>query len=393
MFCRLLKTRRKQKPIIYLNDYISLGHMKYTSIISIIILISVGFQSIMISEGNTQETTLPSSFSWTDIDGVNYVTPIRDQSPAPTCEAYALCAIIETMMQYETKTIFNPDLSEAHLYFYAGGTYQQGGVRIQDAANYLITNGVPDEGCFPDPHRPFDFPFSSIPGWENRTMRITDWGYVPNDEEAIKQALIEHGPLTICIFVYDDMYSYKGGVYWKTEESKRVGGHLVALVGYDDATQSWLVKNSWGTHWGDNGWFHMGYDESMFIDGCYGGESGVIYIDGIYGVYEPETPIISIENPKIKNTYLFGNEFFSILSKIPGIQEAAPRIIGPIDVRIQAEHADMVECYLDGTLETTLTESPYEWRLKASFGIHTIETIAYNEYGISKDVIDVFFFF
>ena len=291
------------------------------------------------------------------------------------------------------KTIFNPDLSEAHLYFYAGGTYQQGGVRVQDAANYLITYGVPDEGCFPDPHRPYDFPFSSVPGWENRTIKITEWGYIPNNEDAIKQALIDYGPLTICIFVYDDMFSYKGDVYRKTDESRRVGGHLVALVGYDDATQSWLVKNSWGTHWGDNGWFHMGYDESMFIDGCYGGESGVIYIDGIYGFYEPEAPKISIENPKIKYTYLFGNEFFSIFPRIPGIQEAAPRIVGPIDISIQAERAVIVECYLDGTLEKTLNNPPYEWELQASPGTHTIEIIAYNEYGISKDVMDVFFFF
>jgi len=364
--------------------------MKYTTIIPIILLIFLGLQPLIISEEIHQESTLPTTFSWTDIDGVNYVTPIKDQSPAPTCEAYALCAAIETLMQYETKTLFNPDLSEAHLYFYAGGTYEQGGVKVQDAADYLITHGVPDEGCFPDPHRPFDFPFSSIQGWENRTMKITDWGYVSHDEEAIKQALIEYGPLTICIFVYDDMFTYKGGIYQKSEESIRVGGHLVDLVGYDDTTQSWLVKNSWGTNWGDNGWFHMGYDESMFIDGCYGGESGVIYIDGIYGEFTHETPEISIEYPQIKNTYLFGNEFFSLLPNIPGIQEAAPRIIGSIDISIQAKRTERVECYIDGELDKTITGPPYKWSLQTSPGLHTIETIAFNNQGISKDIIDVF---
>ncbi len=112
--------------------------------------------------------TLPSSFSWTDYDGIDYSTPVKNQAPAPTCEAYALCASLETILQYNRQEIFNPDLSETHLYFYAGGTYEAGYVNIVDAANYLIEYGVPDEGCFPDPHRPKDTPFNSLPEWVNR---------------------------------------------------------------------------------------------------------------------------------------------------------------------------------------------------------------------------------
>jgi hypothetical protein len=350
----------------------------------------LGLQPSLISQENKSDNLLPSSFSWTDINGINYVTVIKDQSPAPTCEAYALCAAIETLMQFETGTLFNPDLSEAHLFYYSGGTYEKGGVNVYDAADYLINYGVPDEGCFPDPHRPFDFPFSSIDGWENRTMKISEWGWVPHDQESIKQALIDYGPLTICIFVYDDMYSYKEGVYWKTEDSVRVGGHLVALVGWNDSTQSWLIKNSWGSAWGDNGWFHMGYDESMFIDGCYGGETGIIYIDGIYGNTDLLTPKITIKKPQINHTYLFNKEFYSLIPNIPIIQEAASRIIGPINIILDVEKTEYVEFYLDGIIEKTIIEPPYELNVKLSRGLHTIETIAYNEHGISKDIVDVF---
>jgi len=371
---------------------IIMEQMKQILIIALILFYIIAQQPILISEQNIHNNDLPISFSWTNINGTDYTTPIKDQSPAPTCEAYALCAAIETLMQYQIGALFQPDLSEAHLYFFAGGTYENGGVNVHDAADYLITNGVPDEGCFPDPHRPFDFPFSSVDGWENRTMKITEWGWVSHDEESIKQALIEYGPLTICIFVYDDMYQYKSGVYRKTAESIRVGGHLVALVGYDDITQSWLVKNSWGTGWGDNGWFHMGYDESMFIDGCYGGETGVIYIDEIYGNIQPDTPAISIEKPKLKNTYIFNIEFPTLLRNISSIQEAAPRIFGSIKINIDAKQTDYIEFYLDGNLEKTISEPPFSWVCKSTLGIHTVETIAYNQNGISKDIIDVYFF-
>ena len=118
---------------------------------------------------------------------------------------------------------------------------------------------------------------------------------VENDEEEIKRALIEYGPLVICFPVYQDFMYYKRGVY-RHRWGPRVGGHLVALVGYDDSKQCWIVKNSWGTEWGNHGWFKMGYDPDMFIDGCYGG-TGILYVDGVYGNFMPDVPEIYIEKP------------------------------------------------------------------------------------------------
>ncbi|MFO8077699.1 MAG: C1 family peptidase [Thermoplasmatota archaeon] len=336
------------------------------------------------------ETILPAAFSYTDINGVDYTTPIKDQSPAPTCETYALCAALETIMQYETGECFQPDLSETHLYFYAGGTYEQGGVNVHDAADYLIEHGVPDEGCYPDPHRPFDYPYTSVEGWENRTVKITEWGWVPHDEQAIKEALIEHGPLTICIWVYKDMYNYKGGIYRRSTD-EIVGGHLVALMGYNDTTQSWLVKNSWGPLWGEDGWFHMGYDPAMFIDGCYGGETGIIYVDGVYGNFKPDVPKIKISRPEIFHTYMFNIEIPQLKRGIQGIQLAAPRIIGPMTLKINAENTEKIAFYVDDEYQTTDDTYPFEWKKKLSRGLHTIETIAYDADGdISKDMVDVF---
>lgn len=337
-----------------------------------------------------QSINLPLSFSWTNINGIDYTTAIKDQSPAPTCETYALCASLETIMQYETGKLFQPDLSEAHLYFYAGGTYEHGGVNVYDAADYLIEHGVPDEGCYPDPHRPFDYPYTSVEGWENRTVKITDWGWVSQDPTSIKEALIEYGPLIICIYVYEDMYDYKGGIYRRSTD-KIVGGHLVALMGYNDTSQSWLVKNSWGSQWGDEGWFHMGYDPNIFIDGCYGGKTGIIYVDGVYGNFQPDVPKITIEKPTFFHSYLFNFEFSQLIRGMPGIQKGAPRVIGPIDIKVTAEHTEKIEFYVDGELKLIDEQAPFEWKISLPRDLHTIETVAYDTDGdISKDIIDVF---
>jgi len=136
----------------------------------LLILLVISFGTIQIGIAH-ELYTIPSSFSWRDIDGIDYTTPIKDQAPAPTCEAFAFCAVLETKMQYKLKDLYTPDLSENHLYFYAGGTIEKGWVSIIDAAHYLMVYGIPDEGCYPDPHRPIDYPFKSLVGWENRTCR------------------------------------------------------------------------------------------------------------------------------------------------------------------------------------------------------------------------------
>ena len=337
-----------------------------------------------------KENNLPAYFNYRDIDGVDYTTSMKDQSPAPTCETYALCACLETIMQYQTKELFNPDLSECHLYFYAGGTYEAGGVNVIDAAQYLIDHGVPDEGCYPDPHRAFDYPYESLQGWEDRTVKITNFGWVEHEEDAIKQALIDYGPLTICIHVWEDLQQYRGGVF-KHTWGDRVGGHLVALVGYNDNQGCWIIKNSWGDDWGEDGWFRVSYDTDIFIDGCYGGDSGIMYLEGVYGNYKPDVPKIEILKPKIYHSYFFGLQFPIIFRKLP-IQKAAPRLIGSMQLKLKTENTDRVEFYVDNKLVYTDESEPFSWNIRSTPGLHIIDILAYNKENISRGIVDIFIF-
>ena len=362
--------------------------MKYTTIIILLTLLIISFQPLIVSE-ETNTNDLPSFFSWRDIDGIDYSTPVKNQAPAPTCEAYALCASLETILQYETKDLYTPDLSETHLYFYPGGTFDAGYVNIIDAANYLIDHGVPDEGCYPDPHRPYDYPYASLEGWENRTVKITEWGWVEPNNEAIKQALIDHGPLAACFYLYKDFNYYTDGIY-KHKWGEVDSGHVMSIYGYDDENLCWIIKNSWGKRWGDNGWIKMDYDSTLFAD-WYGENTGIMYIDGVYGNIEPDVPKVYIKSPKIYHSYVFGNKFYQILRNIPGISEAASRIIGSTTIEVSAENTEKIEFYVDDQYQTTDEAAPFEWTTTLQKGPHTIETYAYDSDGdISMDILEVF---
>ena len=340
-------------------------------------------------DSNIEIYFLPPYFSWQNINGTDYTTTIKDQSPAPTCEAYALCASLETLMQYKLDELYEPDLSDCHLYFYAGGTIKKGYVNLIDAANYLVDIGVPDEGCFPDHHRGFDYPFESLEGWENRTVRITEWDWVTQDVESIKTALINHGPLIICIYVWEDFFTYKGGVY-KHEWGERVGGHVVTIVGYNDNNNCWIVKNSWGKKWGEDGWFRMAYDADMFAD-WYGPGTGVMYIDGVYGNLKPDVPKIQITKPIKSHTYFFGIELPTIFKNLH-IQRAAPRIIGQMPLKLKTENTIRIDFYVDDVYVNTDYGPPFEWNINISPGLHTIKAYGYNGVNISYDIVDVFIF-
>ena len=78
--------------------------------------------------------------------------------------------------------------------------------------------------------------------------------------DALKNALSTHGPLVTTFSVYEDFYDYSEGIY-SYVSGGYLGGHAVLLVGYNDDEQYFIVKNSWGTWWGEDGYFRIAYSE------------------------------------------------------------------------------------------------------------------------------------
>ena len=211
---------------------------------------------------NSYENTdsLPSYFSWRDINGVDFTTPIRNQAPFHSCETFALIGAVETMVQYEVGYPFGCDLSEAHLFFYSGGNLDWGSYP-ENNTRFLQEYGIPDEACWPYPRQKLQYPLNTTsPDWQNRTVKITSWEYLPDDPIAIKTALVNNGPVPTYMQVFKDFQLYLKGIY-KHTWGKLVAPHLVTIVGYNDDPGYWICKNSWGKKWGDNGWFKIKYGQ------------------------------------------------------------------------------------------------------------------------------------
>lgn len=89
------------------------------------------------------------------------------------------------------------------------------------------------------------------------TKAVT-WDYVnyPVDQlpsvKQLKEALLEHGPLAVLIRIDEPLKAYKGGVF--NERNPGTVNHAVLMLGWDDSKKAWLLLNSWGTQWGEDGY-------------------------------------------------------------------------------------------------------------------------------------------
>lgn len=237
-----------------------------------------------IAAGHTEAIAAPGyppSFDWRSQGGQNYITPIKDQGPCGSCVAFGTTAAVEGTLRVQTH---NPslmvDLSEASLFYCIGASQGRSCANgwWPDAALTGYQNvGVPDEGCFP--YTPGDQPCKQCADWANRVTKITAFHAV-NTVADMKTWLSTRGPMSACFKVYDDFYSYSGGVYHHVT-GNAVGGHCVCFVGYDDGQSCWICKNSWGQGWGQSGFFQIGYGE------C-GIEASVHAVDGV--VQGPPNP-------------------------------------------------------------------------------------------------------
>jgi C1A family cysteine protease len=204
---------------------------------------------------------LPAAYDLRNIGGKNFITPIRDQGACGSCVAFGTCATIEGMFRVQRgDPTLNVDLSEAHLFFCQGraqGVTCATGWMPDKAFACAAATGIADEACYP-----YDTNKTDCSGlcsdWQNRVTKVTaPHGIAPGD---IKTAITTKGPVSACFVVYDDFFSYRSGVY-RHVTGNQAGGHCISLVGYDDAAQCWIAKNSWGTGWGENGFFRIAYGE------------------------------------------------------------------------------------------------------------------------------------
>ena len=200
---------------------------------------------------NPVPASLPAVLDWRDHNG-NWVTSIKDQGDCGSCWAFATTAVLESMVKISKNMSENIDLSEQMLVSCSGAGNCVDGGYDSKAAEYIKGTGIPRESCFP--YTANDAPCNPCAGWMSRVVMIKSWDWVSTSITGIETAL-QSGPVTTYMTVYSDFYHYSSGIYKVTVGATVEGGHLVAIIGYDYANGYWICKNSWGTDWGENGFF------------------------------------------------------------------------------------------------------------------------------------------
>ncbi|ALG05985.1 C1 family peptidase [Kibdelosporangium phytohabitans] len=210
--------------------------------------------------------TLPKSFDLGDVGGRDFVTPVKDQGDCAASAAFGVLAALETTAAF-TRGVpgLNLDLAEAHLFHdHAAerGYTSESGAWPADLLADAVRVGVTFEDYFPYQDNGSG---TANPDWPNRLAKAAGVTDLTGRPAAIKQHIFGYGAVAACFVVHDDFFHYRAGVYKPTTD-RIAGGHCVALVGWDDDAQCWIAKNSWGTGWGENGFFRIGYGECFIED-------------------------------------------------------------------------------------------------------------------------------
>lgn len=198
------------------------------------------------------------------VDLRNFCTPIEDQGNLGSCTGQAVAGAIELLNKKSGK---QTDVSRLFIYYYErlllGTVNYDSGAYIRDGIKSTNKYGAPLEKFWPYYINQFRTP-PSQPAITDAARRKVSLYERAIDFNACKNALANGYPVIIGFLVYSSFVGRnvtKTGImpYPNVARERLLGGHAVLLVGYNDARNHFIVRNSWGVNWGDRGYFYMPY--------------------------------------------------------------------------------------------------------------------------------------
>jgi C1A family cysteine protease len=202
----------------------------------------------------------------TSIDLTAQCPPIYDQGQLGSCTANAIAGAIQFE---EIKQNLPQVITPSRLFIYYNERVIEHTVDSDSGA--MLRDGiksVAQQGACPEEEWPYDIAqFQQKPGtncYEDALQhKVKLYQRVAQNLNQMKGCLASGYPFVVGFSVYESFetpqVAQTGHVPLPQSTEQQIGGHAVVAVGYDDANQWFICRNSWGTNWGMNGYFTMPY--------------------------------------------------------------------------------------------------------------------------------------
>jgi len=192
---------------------------------------------------------VPASHDWRDHAGV--VGEVKNQASCGSCWAFSAVSNMESL--YAIKHGKSLILSEQQIVDCDKVSIGCGGGWMDNAFKYIQTFG----GLESEQDYPYEAKTQTCRNDISKAqLQVTGHHSISKNEEDIKKAVFENGPLSVAINAKPFHY-YTGGII--TEPCAAALNHGVVIVGYgsEEGVDFWIIRNSWGGNWGEKGYARM----------------------------------------------------------------------------------------------------------------------------------------
>lgn len=189
--------------------------------------------------------------------------PIFDQGELGSCTANAIAAAYEFDLKKNGFKLFVP----SRLFIYYNERAMEGtinydsGAYIRDGIKSINSIGACNESFWPYVTNKFRTQPTANCYTDAAKHKSVLYQQVTRDLVQMKSVLANGLPFTVGFLVFSSFLNINGtGIMTMPRVHEQIlGGHAVLCVGYDDVKGTFIMRNSWGTGWGDHGYFYMPY--------------------------------------------------------------------------------------------------------------------------------------